>query len=69
MGSGSQTQCEMLSISEIVAMERPELVERLLHFHGKFHFDFTEQFLESKPTSQLRHILVAACRHAACNQG
>lgn len=65
--SGSRTEYEPLSISSIVAMDRCELVERLLHFHGKFHFDFTEQFLESKPTSQLRHILVAASRHAACN--
>lgn len=65
--SSSQTDFEPLSINRIVAMDRCELVERLLHFHGKFHFDFTEQFLESKPTSQLRHILVAASRHAARN--
>ncbi len=69
MEAGSQAQCELLTLTQIVEMDRPELVARLLHFHGKFHFDFTEQFLESKSTSQLRHILVAASRHAACQQG
>jgi len=40
-------------------------MDRLLHFHGKFAFDFQENYLERKTTAQLRHILVAAYKHAS----
>ncbi len=50
---------------EVASLSRQGLVDRLLHFHGKFAFDFQETYLERKTTAQLRHILVAAYRHAS----
>jgi hypothetical protein len=50
---------------EVASLSRQELKDRLLHFHGKFAFDFQETYLERKTTAQLRHILVAAYRHAS----
>ncbi|MBN2581472.1 MAG: hypothetical protein JXL80_00280 [Planctomycetes bacterium] len=54
-----------LPLSDIASLTREELVDQLLHFHGKFAFDFSQQFLDQQPTAQLRHILVAAFKHAA----
>ena len=50
---------------EVACLSRDQLKDRLLHFHGKFAFDFQETYLERKTTAQLRHILVAAYRHAS----
>ncbi|NIA20869.1 MAG: hypothetical protein GWP05_02625 [Anaerolineaceae bacterium] len=50
---------------EIASLSREELMERLLHFHGKFAFDFRENYLKRKTTAQLRHILMAAYKHAS----
>jgi len=67
---GSCTMPEMpvntvSSLAEIASLSREELVLRLMTFDGRFHFDFTEAFLAQKSTDQLRHILIAACKHAA----
>ncbi|HOI53626.1 MAG TPA: hypothetical protein PLP01_00075 [Phycisphaerae bacterium] len=59
------TQKDKLPLSTIASLSREELVDRLLHFHGKFAFDFNRQYLEQQPTAQLRHILVAAFKHAS----
>ena len=56
--------CSPSLLAQVASMPRQELVDRLLHFHGKFDFDFTEAYLASRSTDQLRHILVAACKHA-----
>jgi hypothetical protein len=53
------------TLSEIAALPREELLARLIHFHGKFTFDFSEAYLSLKSTEELRHILLAALKHAA----
>jgi hypothetical protein len=50
-------------ISEIAALSRDQMVERLLGFPGKFRMDFTADYLSRQTDAQLRHILVAACKH------
>jgi len=50
---------------EIACLSRDQLMDRLLHFPGKFAFDFRENYLERKTTAQLRHILLAAYKHAS----
>ena len=59
------TQQDGLPLSTIASLSREELMDQLLHFPGKFAFDFNRPFLEQQPTSQLRHILVAAMKHAS----
>jgi len=53
------------NLAEIASLSREELVRRLLTFQGDFRLDFTETFLAFKSTDELRHILIAACKHAA----
>jgi hypothetical protein len=53
----------LLQLSEIAALARSEVVERLLRFEGRCALDFTEEYLAQKSDDQLRHILVAACKH------
>ena len=53
------------NLAEIASLGREELVKRLLSFQGDFRLDFTETFLALKSTDELRHILIAACKHAA----
>jgi hypothetical protein len=55
--------CTVPSLTEVASLSREELIDRLLHFSGCCHLDFTESFLASKSTDSLRHILVAACQH------
>ena len=52
------------NLAELASLTREELISRLLTFQGKFRLDFTPSYLEQKTTDQLRHILVAACKHA-----
>jgi len=54
---------ETLQLSEIAALSREELVARLLRFEGRCTLDFTAEYLAQKSEDQLRHILVAACKH------
>ena len=58
----------MLQLSEIAALSREELVARLLRFDGQCALDFTEEYLVRKSDDQLRHILVAACKHNSRRQ-
>jgi hypothetical protein len=53
----------LLRLSEIASLSREEIIERLLHFQGQCHLDFTPEYLALKSDDQLRHILVAACKH------
>jgi len=57
------------SLSEIAALSRKELIDRLLNFKGTCPLDFTEDFLAHKTAPQLRHILVAAHKFAAKANG
>ncbi|MHC4721266.1 MAG: hypothetical protein ACYS6I_01010 [Planctomycetota bacterium] len=41
-------------------MNKTEIKNRLLHFKGRFKFDFTEAYLDASSVDKLRHILVAA---------
>lgn len=52
-------------LADIASLSREELIDRLVNFRGSFRLDFTADFLARKPTAQLRHILIAAHKHAA----
>ena len=56
-------------LTRLAEMTRQELVDEIRNFAGPFRLDFSDQFLASATTDQLRHILMAAylqCRrHAA----
>jgi hypothetical protein len=43
------------------AMQRDELIERMLHFRGRFPVDFTPAFLARQSDERLRHIFLAMC--------
>ena len=53
----------LVCLSEIAVLPREALIERLLHFQGRCGLDFTAEYLALKSDDQLRHILVAACKH------
>ena len=53
----------LIRLSEIATLPRGALIERLLHFQGQCVLDFTPEYLAQKSDDQLRHILVAACKH------
>jgi hypothetical protein len=53
-----------IPIHQIAELSRDELIDHLLNFHGTFKFDFTQDFLTSVNTDQLRHMLMAAFLHA-----
>ena len=44
----------------IASMSREEVKYEILHFNGRFHLDFPEEFLDKQPLEKLRHILLAA---------
>ena len=46
--------------SVVNSLNKTEVKNRLLHFKGRFKFDFTEAYLEALSVDKLRHILVAA---------
>jgi len=58
-----------IPIHQIAELSREELVLALLHFPGTFKFDFTEEYLQSITTDQLRHMLMAAYLHAYSSKG
>jgi len=45
---------------EIAELGRVETMERIANFCGRFHLDFTHEFLEGKSIDELHHILLAA---------
>jgi hypothetical protein len=45
----------------IGAMDRFSLIERMMHFRGRFPLDFTEDFLRRQTEDRLRHIFLALC--------
>lgn len=47
-------------ITELAAMPRERLIERLRELRCGFPLDFTNEFLMSEPLHQLRHIVLAA---------
>jgi len=51
-------------ITIVSAMDRGDLTERFLHFHGQFPVDFTPEYLRNLPTDRLKHIFVAMCLQA-----
>ncbi len=53
-----------IPIHKIAELTREELICTLLSFPGTFKFDFTQEYLESVNTDQLRHMLMAAYLHA-----
>ena len=44
----------------VAQMNRVKVQRELMHFHGRFKLDFTEDYLNSMTLERLRHILVAA---------
>ncbi len=44
----------------IANMNRRDVQREILNFHGRFHLDFTKEFLDNQTTEQLKHILLAA---------
>jgi len=46
--------------SRITAMNKQEVIRRLLHFDGPIKLDFSPDYLEKLSTDRLRHILLAA---------
>ncbi len=44
----------------LLILLKKELVWKILHFEGRFPFDFTRDYLSSLPVNKLRHILYAA---------
>ncbi|MHC4264763.1 MAG: hypothetical protein ACYSUK_02390 [Planctomycetota bacterium] len=44
----------------IASLGKKELKKRIKNFHGKFKFDFTEDYLNKLSIDRLRHILLAA---------
>ncbi len=45
---------------EVASLDRPALIDRLAHFAGDLHLDFSEDFLARCDTDRMRHMLVAA---------
>ena len=46
--------------SSIVSMSKSQLKRHIRCFKGRFKLDFTDEYLDSLPTSKLQHILLAA---------
>ena len=44
----------------VAGMSKREVKERILHFDGPLHLDFTEEYLNCLDLDKLRHILLAA---------
>ncbi|MHC5059575.1 MAG: hypothetical protein ACYTFK_00605 [Planctomycetota bacterium] len=51
--------------SIINSLNKSQIKDRLMHFKGSFKFDFTEAYLDSLSTDNLRHILLAATLKAS----
>jgi hypothetical protein len=45
---------------EIASLDKPDIIEKIMTFHGRFKLDFTEDFLAKLNVDRLRHILLAA---------
>ncbi|MCY2928297.1 MAG: hypothetical protein NTV86_02145 [Planctomycetota bacterium] len=56
----SQTEIEKL-VTDLAAMGRKDLIDRLHAVPCGFPLDFTEEFLASVSLHRLRHIVLAAC--------
>ena len=54
------TGCTEETVSTIRAMDKSQLMDKLLHFSGKFEFDYTESYLAGLNAERLQHILIAA---------
>jgi hypothetical protein len=54
------TGCIEEAVSAIQSMDKSQLMDKLLHFKGKFEFDYTESYLADLKPEKLRHILLAA---------
>jgi hypothetical protein len=48
-------------VSIVGAMKRPVLIDRMIHFNGRFPVDFTPDFLSRQSDERLRHIFLAMC--------
>lgn len=61
---GEILMASLTSFNQILAnvadLPKFEVKSRILHFHGRFPLDFTEQYLDTLPVEKLRHILAAA---------
>lgn len=47
-------------IDHIQALDRDALLREILHFEGRVRLDFSEAYLATLSTEQLRHLLLAA---------
>ena len=54
----------------IATMNRVQVTKRLNDFHGRFQFDFSQEYLEGLSVDRLRHILFAAVvtKHKKCGK-
>ena len=48
------------SIISITAMDRPELIQKLLGMKCEFPIDFSREFLEAMSVEHLRHVVLDA---------
>lgn len=50
--------------TSLAELNRQELTRRIKNFHGRFKFDFTDNYLNNLTVDRLRHILLAALINA-----
>lgn len=58
----SPSRMEQLA-DQIVAMERPVLVDTLRNLQCDFQMDFSDEFLNAMSLERLRHVVLAASLH------
>ncbi len=56
----SSTELYESLLLEVAALSRADMIERLARFPGHLRLDFSQDYLDSCGTDQLRHLLLAA---------
>ncbi len=56
----SSTELYESLLLEVAALSRADIIERLARFPGHLRLDFSQDYLDSCGTDQLRHLLLAA---------
>ena len=62
----SKRQFERTATS-IASLNRNEVKRRIKNFKGRFHLDFSDEYLDKLTVDRLRHILLAAMINAKSN--
>ena len=56
----SSTELYESLLLEVAALSRADMIARLARFPGHLRLDFSQDYLDSCGTDQLRHLLLAA---------